>query len=331
MVTRPCSANRFAVLIAAATAALTASPGPAAQREHSGTESFAAPQGTRIVIDTDTVDVRLRTADVSEVEVATELRISGVGEERAETWVASHMPSSEVSDGRITVTVSPGRSGFLGLGTLTARARLGFLLPGHVVPDITTTGGSVSIRGDLPNARPLYLRTATGDLELVGAAASVDVRTASGDTRLELIRPLERFFARTSSGNLSLSGGAREVRADTASGNVWMDNLSGDAEVVTSTGKITLAWDRIDTDDRIVVRTDSARIRVTLPEGTTPRGSLRTIAGAVRSDFPGIVNDAGDTVTLSGDGPEVLIDSASGDIVLEAGTWWGGSGQTPAE
>jgi hypothetical protein len=319
------------VLFVAATIALTASSAPAAQREYSGTESFAAPDGTRVVIDTDTVDVRLRTADVSEVEVATELKISGVGEERAESWVASHMPVSGVSDDRITVTVSPGRSGFLGLGTLTARARLGFLLPGHVVPDITTTGGSVSIRGDLPNARPLYLRTATGDMELVGAAASVDVRTASGDTRLELLRPLERFFARTSSGNLSLSGGAREVHADTASGSVWMDNLSGDAEVVTSTGKITLAWDRIEATGRIVVRSDSARIRVTLPEGTTPRGSLRTIAGSVRSDFPGVVNDAGDTVTLSGDGPEVLIDSASGDIVLEAGTWWGGSDQTTAE
>ena len=122
----------------------------AAQREHNGIETFAAPDGTRVVIDVATVDVQLRTADVSRVEVATELKISGVGEERAEKWVASHMPVSGVSDDRITVTVSPGRSGFLGLGTLTARARLGFLLPGHVVPDITTTGGSISIRGDLP-------------------------------------------------------------------------------------------------------------------------------------------------------------------------------------
>ena len=216
----------------------------AAQREHSGTETFAAPDGTRVVIDAATVDLRLRTADVPEVEVATELRISGVGEERAERFIASHMPSTEVSDGRITVTINPGRSGFLGLGTLTARTRLGFLLPGHVIPDITTTSGAISIRGDFPNARPLHLRTATGDMELVGAATAVDIRSASGDSRLELIRPLEKFFARTSSGNISLSGGAREVHADTASGSVWMDNLSGNAEVVTSTGKLTLTWDR---------------------------------------------------------------------------------------
>ena len=297
----------------------------AAQREHSGTETFAAPDGTRVVIDAATVDLRLRTADVPEVEMATELRISGVGEERAERFIASHTPSTEVSEGRITVTITPGRSGFLGLGTLTARTRLGFLLPSHVVPDITTTGGSISIRGDLPDARPLYLRTATGDIELVGAAAAVDIRSASGDSRLELIRPLEKFFARTSSGNLYLSGGAREVHADTASGSIWMDNLSGNAEVVTSTGKLTLAWDRLDPETRVIVRSDSGRIRLTIPEGASPRGSMRTIGGNLRSDFPGIVNEAGDTITLAGDGPEILIESASGDVLLEAGTWWGGT------
>jgi hypothetical protein len=317
---------------AAITLALSVVTGHSAQREHAGTQRFAAPDGTRVVIDTASVDVRLRTADVSAVEVATELKISGVGEERAERYISSHMPKTEVSEGRISVTITPGRSGFLGLGTLTAKARLGFLLPSHVVPDITTTGGSISVRGDFPDARPLYLRTATGDVELTGAAAAIDLRSASGDARFELIRPLERLFARTSSGNLDLSGGAREVHADTASGSIWMDNLSGNAEVITSTGKITLSWVRLDAAHRIVVRSDSGRIRVTLPEGIAPRGSLRTIGGSVRSAFPGEINDAGDTVSLTGDGPELMIESASGDIVLEGGTWWGGTTATdPAE
>ena len=105
---------------------LSAGVVPAAQREHSGTETFAAPDGTRVVIDTATVDIRLRAADVTGIEVATELRISGVGEERAERFISSHIPTTEVTDGRITITVNPGRFGFLGLGTLTARARLGF-------------------------------------------------------------------------------------------------------------------------------------------------------------------------------------------------------------
>ena len=39
---------------------LAAGVATAAQREHSGTESFAAPDGTRVVIDTATVDIRLQ-------------------------------------------------------------------------------------------------------------------------------------------------------------------------------------------------------------------------------------------------------------------------------
>lgn len=297
----------------------------AAQREHSGTETFAAPDGTRVVIDAASVDVRLRTADVPELEIATELRISGVGEEKAERFIADHTPKTEVSEGRISVTINPGRSGFLGLGTLTARTRVAFLLPSHVIPDVTTTSGSITIRGDFPDARPLYLRSATGDIELTGAAAAVDIRTASGDARVDLIRPLDRFYARSSSGSVSLSGGAREVDVETASGSVWMSNLSGDADVATSTGRITLSWDRLDNRNRVKIQSDSAQIRLTIPEGTSPRGSLSTIGGTLRSDFPGVVNTNGDTITLAGDGPEFQVDSASGNIVLEAGTWWGGS------
>ncbi len=303
----------------------------AAQREHSGTETLAAPDGTRVVIDAATVDISLRTGDVSELEIATELRISGVGEEKAERFITDHTPKIEVEDGNISITISPGRSGFLWFGTLTARTRVGLLVPGHVLPDITTSSGSITVRGDFPQANPLYLRSATGDIELTGATVAVDIRTASGDARLDLIRPLDRIYARTSSGSLSLSGGARKVDAETASGSVWMTNLSGDADVGTSTGKITLSWDRLEGRNRIVVQSDSAQIRLTIPEGTSPRGSLSTIGGTLRSDFPGIVNDNGDTITLAGDGPEILVDSASGNIVLEAGTWWGGTTDDPAK
>jgi len=324
MPSRSTSAVTLRLFVAALVALIPAAT-DAAQREHSGTETFAAPAGTRVVIDTATVDIRLRTADVPELEIATELRISGVGEEKADRFIADHTPTTEISNGRITVTIKPGRSGFLGLGTLTARTRVAFLLPSHVVPDITTTSGSITIRGDFPDAHPLYLRSATGDIELTGATAAVDIRTASGDARLDLIRPLDRLVARTSSGSISLDGGAREVNADTASGGVWMTNLSGDANVATSTGKITLSWDHLEKRNRVVVQSDSAQIRLTIPEGTSPRGSLSTIGGTLRSDFPGIVSENGDTITLAGDGPEFLVDSASGNIVLEAGTWWGGA------
>jgi hypothetical protein len=103
-----------------------------------------------------------------------------------------------------------------------------------------------------------------------------------------------------------------------------MSNLSGNAEVITSTGKITLSWDRLEPGHRVVVRSSSGRIQISLPEGVSPSGSLHSIGGNIRSDLAGTVNDAGDTVSLSGDGPELMVESASGDIILSVGTWWGG-------
>jgi hypothetical protein len=320
---------RLSTAIALLAVAVTVGPAGAAGRDHSGVEVIAAPDGVRLDIDSASVDVRLSTGDVEAVEVATVLHISGVGEERAESYISNHLPRVEVGDGRIAIAIAPGRMGFLGLGTFTARASLALLVPLHVQPDITTSGGEISVHGDLANARPLYLRSTTGDMELVGAAAALDIRSASGSARLELIRPTDRLFARTSSGDITLAGGAREAHADTASGSVSLANLSGNAEVITSTGAITLAWDRLSPAHRVVVRSDSGRIHLTLPEGVSPRGRLTSIGGRIRSDFPGLVNDAGDEIALSGDGPELLVDSASGDILLEAGAWWDDAADDP--
>ena len=44
-----------------------------------------------------------------------------------------------------------------------------------------------------------------------------------------------------------------------------------------------------------------------------------TMVGYQASARGGVV-----TVTLAGDGPEIMVESASGDITLESGTWWGG-------
>lgn len=296
--------------------------GLAAERNLASSERFPSDAGKRVVVDADTLDVSLRGADVREIEVVTELRISGVGEDKADDWIRRHTPGIEDGPRRLTVTARPGQSGFLGLGFLTTRARIGVVTPPTAVPDLTTTDGGIAVRGDFPLADPLMLRTATGHMELVGAATAVDIRTAAGDARIDVVRPLERLFARTSSGNVQLTGGARQVHVDTASGDVWLENLSGSAEVVTSTGGITLRWDRLDADDEVRVRTSSGRVHLVLPEGVEPGGTARTTAGAIRSDLPGTINETGDTVELAGDGPTLTVSSESGEIVLSRASGW---------
>jgi hypothetical protein len=297
-------------------------PASAAQKDVTKEESFPASESKHIVVDVADLDVRLRTADVDTIETEVLLHISGTSDDKAQRWVDNHTPVFKDSTDRLQIVVEPGKSGFLWFGSLTARSRLSLLAPYKIVPDITTTSGGVKIRGDFPNARPLFLRTSTGNVEMQGAAASVDFRSAAGDAQIRVIRPLEAMTARTSSGDVSLTGGAKEARVDTASGRISLQNLSGDTDASTSTGKITLSWDRLEPGAKVRVRSSSGRVQMIIPADVRPQGTLTTTTGSVRSEFPGEVIEDGTTLRLSGDGPIFDVETASGEIQLLIGEVW---------
>jgi hypothetical protein len=297
-------------------------PVTAAQRNLARSERFPSGEAKRLEIDAANLEVRVRSADVDVIEADVLLHIGGTGSEKAERWIENHTPEFVDSQARLQIVVAPGESGFLGFGSLSARARLSVLAPSEIVPDITTTTGSIQIQGDFPNAGPLHLRTSTGDAEMIGAAASVDFRSSAGDVQLEVMRPLESFIASTASGDVSLTGGARQIRVDTASGRIWLRNLSGDAEVSSSTSKIDLRWDRLEATSAVRIRSSSGRVQLVVPAGVRPQGTLRTTTGSVRSEFPGEVIEGGMTLRLAGDGPTFDVETASGDIQLTAGGAW---------
>jgi len=248
-----------AVLFLSLCASSIAIPAAAAQKNLSLSEGFPSKEGKRVEVDAADLEVRVNGADVDEIEVDVLLHIRGVGDEKGQRWIESHTPSFADADDKLRITVETGKSGFLGFGHLSARAQLSVLVPGEVIPDITTTTGSIQVRGDFSAADPLRLRTSSGDMELVGAAASLDVRTAEGDAQIEVIRPFSHFFARTSSGDVRLVGGAQEARVDTASGKISLENLSGSVAISTSTGRITLSWDRLDPGHTIRIRSPSGK------------------------------------------------------------------------
>jgi hypothetical protein len=309
-------ARAFAVLLSL----LAVVPVAAVEPENVDNWSFPVVEGKRIVIDVGNLNLRMRSADIDEIRVLPELRISGVGEQRAERWVEENTPVVEDRTEELRITAATGRTP--ALGRLTARARLGVLAPSTVIPDLTTSGGPISLRGDFPLARPLRLRTSSSDMVFEGAAAALDIRTAGGNAEVTVFRPLERLFARTSSGNISLRGGAQLAEVDTASGSVSLGNLSGPVVVETSTGRITLSWDHLDAGDLVRVRSTSGRVELVLPAGVEPGGTLTTTTGTIRCDLPGEWNERGDTLRLSGDGPELAVETASSEIVIALGEGW---------
>lgn len=294
----------------------------AAQRDLAKTESFPSAESKRVVVDVGDIDVRLRTADVETIEADVLLSISATGEEKALRWIENHTPTFFDHEDSLQIIVEPAKSGFLWFGSLTAKARLSLKAPDEVIPDITTTSGAIQVRGDFPNARPLHLRTSTGNVEMEGATGAIDFHSAAGDILVRVVRPIESLSARTSSGDVSLGGGARLVRVDTASGRISLQNLSGDAEVSTSTGKITLRWDRLEPDATVRVRSSSGRVQLIIPAGVRPQGTITTTTGSVRSEFPGEVVEGGMTLRLSGDGPTFDVETASADIQLSISEVW---------
>jgi hypothetical protein len=297
----------------------------AAERTLDETTRYPCSEGKNLVVDVTGLDTEIRTADVSEIEVTVKLKISGVGADKADRWIASRTPQIDDGDDELRIVSRPGKPGFLALGHFTARSRLRIVTPTTVIPDITTTSGGVRIKGDFPLADPMRLRTATGTLEFEGAAHALDVRSASGDVRLDVLRPFDRLFVRTSSGDLSLAGGARDVEVDTASGNVWLTNLSGNAAVDTSTGKITLRWDHLGEGDEVRARSASGRVSLTVPESVRAGGTLTTTGGTLRCDLPGLASDEGRVMTLQGDGPTITAETASGELILAVGDPWDAS------
>ena len=297
-------------------ASFTATPAAAAQKNLIQAERFPSAEGKRLEVDAADLDVLLNRADVNEIEVDVLLHIRGLGDEKGQRWIEGHTPSFNDTNDKLQITVEAGKSGFLGFGHLSARAQLSVLAPGEVIPDVTTTSGGIQIRGDFPAADPLRLRTSSGNMEMNGATASLDIRTAEGDALIEVIRPLSHFFARTSSGDVQLVGGAREARVDTASGRISLKNLSGSVALSTTSGKVTLSWDRLDPGQTIRIRSSSGRVHLMVPEGVKPQGTLTTTTGTIRSEFPGLVTADGSALNLEGDGPTFDVETASGEIQL---------------
>jgi hypothetical protein len=308
--------------LAIAALVLSASWTSAAEREYFALDTHPVDPDARIVVTTDDVEIHVRGTTSGEVRASTDLRIAGVGADRADAWLTGRMPKVETTPDRLTITSAPEGEGFLGLGSFLQRRRLGLEIPFGCTPDLTTGSAPINLRGAFDDAEPMRLRSGSGAITITGTAHSFEIRSTSGNSTLDLARPAESLWARTSAGNILLNGGARSVQVETASGRVELHDLVGSATVETVDGAIALSWDVLPDDARVKVVSSRGDVRIRIPFDATPSGRLSTSTGFIRSEFPGTVNDAGDAVELAGDGPHFEVETASGDVVFEKDPGW---------
>lgn len=287
----------------------------AAERKETIVKQKAAQEGLQVVVESGSLDLTVRVSAIDEVRVEVDLACAGFKEKAVEAWIASHRPEFIETAEAFKVLVKPTESAFF-RGVVVTRARLNLVVPPHVQLDLSSTSGNVQLDGELPKARPLRLRSASGDVEFAGYAPEVEARTTSGDIRLRFSKPVDSLLARTSSGDMEVVGGARLVRADSSSGEVRMTGLLGPVGVATTSGDVALAFDALPEGSEVRITTTSGKVRLTLPPGSKPAGEVASVSGEIRSAYAGETPGKGGKLLLSGNGPKLLVSTTSGRVEL---------------
>ena len=96
----------------------------AAQKDLDRTDRFPAAEGKIVQVDAADLDLRVRAADVEFIEANTLLHIGGTGDDKAQRWIDNHTPVFTDGEEHLEIVVEPGKSGFLGFGSLSAKATI---------------------------------------------------------------------------------------------------------------------------------------------------------------------------------------------------------------
>jgi len=291
-------------------------PCGAAVRNYLGSDSFKIAPGETVHVDVLDLDLDARGAAIDTLRCTTDIKISGAGAATADAWITAHTPEFKTEPQGLSILLQPGKTGFLGFGSLAQRRDMSLVLPLHCVPDLATSSGKITLHGNFMQADPLKLRSGEGSIEFFGGAEGLEIRSTSGNSRIRVFQPLGRFWARTASGSIDFSGGARDVHIETASGDISLLGLLATASIETVSGNVVLQWDELPPGTTLRVRSSSGDIHIYLPPDSTPGGQLNTIEGELHCEFANRASGEDQTLLLDGKGPVLEIESASGDIYL---------------
>jgi len=261
-------------------------------------------------------DVTVDVGERDDVAVTVELEARGPATV-AKEQLARYTPEFTVEDGvfRIRSLRLEGNGG----RSVRLKGWVRILMPPGLDLHVETSSGDCTVTGDLGEGR-VETDTASGDLILTGAAREIVTDSASGDVRLVLSRPARAVRTDSSSGDLVLDGGCASLGADSSSGDVTAVGLTGDAEVDTSSGGVSLRWAAVRAGTEVEVDTSSGDVELVFPEGAVLAGEVATTSGNIRSGVGGTLHERGRLLELpGGDGAvEVEVVTASGDVRLLA-------------
>ncbi|HVU17080.1 MAG TPA: DUF4097 family beta strand repeat-containing protein [Candidatus Didemnitutus sp.] len=264
-------------------------------------------------------DVRIKTADTTEMHIVARETIHASDDAEADKLLEDLKLTFEQTGNEVTVEAKYDRSSGFHFGSW---------------PPV-----QVSFEVTVPKAFNLDLKTSGGDIAVASLKGNVKAHTSGGELKFERIDG--EIDAGTSGGDIELQEGTARARLSTSGGNIKVERAGGPTEVSTSGGDI-----RLDSVAELigastsggnvkanitgpikrdtVLSTSGGDVHVTVAKGTAFELDASTSGGEVKasgltltiekggvgkSRLAGAVNGGGSTLKLRSSGGDITIES----------------------
>jgi len=270
-------------IAAVALAALASRSGAWPMQTQTDTKTYDVDSDAQIAVDASEGDVTIKGWNSSKVELVTKKTAwSSDDFSRMNTTVDAKTDHVSVSEGALSHCVN--------------------------------CGFSYELR--VPTAAHVTVSTASGDVDVRGIAGPVRIDASSGDIEIHNIGGQVR--ARAQSGDINISSIASSLEAYASSGDIAEKDLTDDTSLVTDSGSVDAAFDRMTSVHQVRLKSSSGDVMLVVPRGAGFVIDASTSSGSMDSNLrlPIRERDAGAIVHAQvGDGgANVQFDTSSGDI-----------------
>ncbi len=268
---------------------LAASPANAAEKTVDRT--FQVSPGGTLIVDADSVSVRVSAADTNQVSVRMTAR--GSDEDLTTAKLEAFQKGEEVT---VVMRLREGRSWF-GRLFQDSEGQIQITVPKRFGINVQTSGGSVELTGTAGTAR---LRTSGGSITVRNVDGTVEAKTSGGGILADTIRG--------------------DVDANTSGGSVRLLHIDGKISGRTSGGSVQCSL--VGLNRGILATTSGGSIEITLPQSTTANIEASTSGGRISTEFPLAKSEQDDhhiEGSINGGGAPIVARTSGGGISVNAG------------
>ena len=174
----------------------------------------------------------------------------------------------------------------------------------ELVVKVDHSHAEVRLRLQVPEGSALQAKTASGDVRARGRLGDAEVKSASGDVKLDAVGSL---VAKLASGDLEVAHVAGEARVDSASGDVDLGETTAGVNVRTASGDQQVGSV---VEGKVDLSSASGDIRVGIKRGSRLWVDARSMSGEVSSELEVGEDVPGDDDPLV----ELQVTAMSGDV-----------------